>query len=396
MAVSTIRGNDSRFSTALIYIMGVLGVALTVFFGGELIRNLTGLGSKSGLDVGVTFGEAQVLVNDEIAGDTPLELSNIKPGNNVITVRNETRQYQTEIKFLPSKKDVVYTVGIERDLGTSDTFSSGWELWFDKEGSEDTIKVVSEPSGAAVFIDDAEVGKTPFSSSAITNGEYDLRVSSEGYESRAVRINIQKGYTLNVSMKLFPYPVPQVVNMFDGSESLYNVTLNNPSVTSDTQAWVKGLIYWNTTRGINVDGIGSNKGKVFDYFIDYKGGVFDADGNPVSTQDGMQKLKDLKRGAYLGTTSSGEGLTEEAKKALEMLSSAGVEVTASSATATIKPTPLGWLRVREGPSTTTKELTKVDTGTSYKVLENQGDWIKIKVSETIEGWVSSTYVQLSE
>jgi hypothetical protein len=395
MAVSTIRGNDSRLSTALIYVLGVIGVALTVFFGGELIRNLTGIGTKSGLDVDVTYGKAQVLVNDQVMGETPLELTNIKPGNNTIVVRNDSRQYQTDIKFLPSKKDVVYTVGIERDLGTSDLFSSGWELWFDKEGSEDTIKVVSEPSGASVFIDDSEVGKTPFSSSAITNGEYDLRLVYEGYESRAVRINIQKGYTLNVSMKLFPYPVPPVVNMFEGSQNLYNITLNNASVTSDTQAWVKGIIYWNTTRGINVDGVGSNKGNVFDYFIDYKGGIFDANGNPASKQEDLEKLKDLKRGAYLGDKSSGDGLTEEAKKALETLSSIGVE-TISSATAKIKPTPLGWLRVRETPSLTGAEITRVNTGESFSVLEDQGEWVKIRVSETIEGWVSSTYVEVSE
>lgn len=393
--MSTIRGNDSRLSTALIYVLGVIGVALTVFFGGELIRNLTGIGTKSGLDVDVTYGKAQVLVNDQVMGETPLELTNIKPGNNTIVVRNDSRQYQTDIKFLPSKKDVVYTVGIERDLGTSDLFSSGWELWFDKEGSEDTIKVVSEPSGASVFIDDSEVGKTPFSSSAITNGEYDLRLVYEGYESRAVRINIQKGYTLNVSMKLFPYPVPPVVNMFEGSQNLYNITLNNASVTSDTQAWVKGIIYWNTTRGINVDGVGSNKGNVFDYFIDYKGGIFDANGNPASKQEDLEKLKDLKRGAYLGDKSSGDGLTEEAKKALETLSSIGVE-TISSATAKIKPTPLGWLRVRETPSLTGAEITRVNTGESFSVLEDQGEWVKIRVSETIEGWVSSTYVEVSE
>ena len=395
MAVSTIRGNDSRFSTVLIYVLGVLGVALTVFFGGELIRSLTGLGTKSALDVDVTYGKAQILVNNQVSGDTPVELTNIKPGKNIITLRNETRQYQTEIKFLPSKKDVVYTVGVERDLGTSDVFSSGWDLWFDKEGSEDTIKVISEPTGAVVFIDNSEVGKTPFSSSAITNGEYDLRLVYEGYESRAVRINIQKGYTLNVSMKLFPYPVTPEVNMFEGSQNLYNITLSNPEVVSDTQTWVKGLIYWNTTRGINVDGVGSNKGGIFDYFIDYKGGIFDANGNPVSTQEDLEKLKDLKRGAYLGMSSSGDGLTEEAKKALEKLSAIGIE-TVETSTATIKPTPLGWLRVREAPSITSTEITRVNTGAEYNVLEEQEGWVKIKVSETVEGWVSATYVELSK
>jgi hypothetical protein len=395
MAVSTIRGNHSPFSTALIYILGVLGVALTVFFGGELITNLTGMGTKSALMVDVQNGSAQVLINDEVIGDTPLEANNIKPGVNTVTVENETRQYQTEIKFLPSKNDTVYTVGIVRDLGVSDTFSSGQELWFDKEGSENTIRVISEPSEATVYIDGSEVGKPPFSSAAITNGDYELKVSKEGYESIITRINVQRGYTLNVSVKLFPFPVTPIVQMFEGSEGLYNISIDNPVVTSDTQAWVKGVIYWNTTRGINVDNVGLNKEKVFDYFIDYKGGIFDMNGKAVISEEDFQRLRDLERGAYLGMPSLGEGLTEEARQALEELSSSGVDVVTTK-TATIKTTPLGWLRVREGPSTNSTELTRVDTGNTYNVLEETEGWVKIRVSNTIDGWVSATYVELSE
>ena len=395
MAVSTIRGNDSPFSTALIYFLGVLGVALTVFFGGELIRNLTGMGTKSALMVNVENGSAQVLINDEIIGDTPLEYKGIKPGVNNISIRNETRQYQTEIKFLPSKGDTVYTVGIVRDLGVSDTFSSGQELWFDKEGSENTIRVISEPSAAIVYIDGSEVGKTPFSSAAITNGDYELKISHDGYESISTRINIQKDYTLNVSAKLFPFPVTPIVQVFEGSEGLYNISIENPVVTSDTQSWVKGVIYWNLTRGVNIDNVGLNKEKVFDYFIDYKGGIYDINGKPVIIQEDFQRLKDLKRGAYLGIPSLGEGVTTEAREALEKLSEVGIEAVTTK-TAKIKTTPLGWLRVREKPSLNATEITRVNTGNTYNVLGEEEGWVKINVSETIEGWVSETYVELSE
>ena len=392
MAISTIRGNDSPFSTVLIYFLGVLGIALTVFFGGELIRNLTGLGGKSGLMVDVTSGEAQVLINDQIAGKTPFESKTIKSGNNTIIIRNETQQYQTNIKFLPSKKDVLYTVGIIRDLGVSDTFSSGQELWFDKDGATDTIRIVSEPSGAAIYIDGSEIGETPFSSSAITAGDYELKISYPGYESQTARINVQKDYTLNGSIKLFPYPATPVVEVFEGSPNLYNISLDNEVVTSNTEAWVKGLIYWNITRGINIDDVGLNKEKLFDYFVDYKGGIFDLDGNPVLTQQDFEKLKDLKRGAYLGRISDGEGLTQQAKEALDTLATFGV----ASKTATIKTTSLGWLRVRESPSLNGTEVTRVNSGNSYTVLAQEGDWVKIKVSDTVEGWVYSTYVDLSE
>ncbi len=100
-----------------------------------------------------------------------------------------------------------------------------------------------------------------------------------GYESSEARINVQEGYTLNVSIKMFPYPVNPVVRTFEDSENLYNISLDNPLVTSDPQSWVKGLIYWNITRGINVDGVGMNKEKIFDFFIDYKGVIYDSNGD---------------------------------------------------------------------------------------------------------------------
>jgi uncharacterized protein YgiM (DUF1202 family) len=42
------------------------------------------------------------------------------------------------------------------------------------------------------------------------------------------------------------------------------------------------------------------------------------------------------------------------------------------------------------------EIARVNSGESYKILERGEGWIKIKVSDTIEGWVSEAYVELSE
>ena len=393
MAVSTIRGKDNTFSTILIYFLGVLGIALIVFFGGEILRNLAGLGGNSGLTVQLTNGEADVYVNDKFVGKTPLESKNIKSGNNVVTIKNGSRQYQTSIKFLPSKKSMMHAVGIIRDLGVSDLFSSGQEFWFDRDNPSDSIRIVSEPSGATVSVDGTEVGKTPFASSVISPGDYELKISYPGYESQTARINVQSGYTLNGSIKMFPYPSSSVIKVFEGSQNLYDVSIDNTSVTSDTQAWVKGLLYWNTTRGLNLDGVGENKDRIFDYFIDYKGEIFNLDGNPVTSKQDFENLKDLKRGAYLGRTSDGSGLTNEAKDALKTLSNYGVVPTK---TATVKPTPLGWLRVRDSSSLNGTEISRVNTGQTFPVLEESVGWVKIKVSDTIEGWVSSSYVDLSE
>lgn len=392
MAVSTIRNDNKSFSTVLIYFLGILGIALVVFFGGEVFKYLGGFGGKAGLTVEVVNAEATVLINNKEVGKTPFESKNIKSGTNTITVKGTSSQYQTTIKFLPSKKGQTFAVGVVRDLGISDLFSSGQEFWFDKDNPNDTLRIVSEPSGASVFIDGSEIGKTPFSSASITTGDYELKISLDGYEAQTTRLNIQKGYTLNGSIKLFPYPVPSIVKAIEGSAGLYDASSDNTALTSDTQSWVEGILYWNKTRGINIDSVGLNKEKVFDYFIDYKGNIYSLDGDLVQTKEELENLKDIKRGAYLGRTSDGVGLPKEAKDALNTLSALGL----ATKTAKVLDTPTGWLRVRSEASLNGTEITQVTSGTSYNVLEEVTGWVKIKVSETITGWVSSAYVTLSE
>ena len=61
----------------------------------------------------------------------------------------------------------------------------------------------------------------------------------------------------------------------------------------------------------------------------------------------------------------------------------------------ILDTPTGWLRVREGPSTATKEITKVKPGEKYPLLDEEKGWFKIKLEDK-EGWVSGKYAEKKE
>lgn len=395
MAITTLQNNERSFPTFLIYALGIIGVGLVVFFGGQVLENWDNLKGKAGISVDVVGEPATVTIDNEANGKTPFTSKDLKPGTKKITIKNSTRQYQTQINFIPSSDKLVHLVGIIRDLGVSDFFSSGQEFWFEKENSGKGLVVISDPSDAKVSIDGFEVGKTPFSSN-ISPGDYEFTISAPGYETQKGRISVQKGYTLNGSIKLFPLPLNDNAKVFEGSKNLYDLSTGNNSISSDTQTWVKAIIYWNKNRGITIGNEVPDKNVFFSYYIDYQGNIFDYSGNLVNTTDSLNKLKDsLKdspRGAYLGRTSDGTGLTKEAKDALESLSGA----ITSGKTATIKQTPTGWLRVRDSASLSGTEISKVNTGTKYSVLEEKTGWVKIKVSDTISGWVSSDYVTLSE
>ena len=399
MSISTLQTIDRRqkrprFSNILIYLTAILVAVILVFFGKSLYSHLKKLGGKSAISVDVDHGRAEVYLNDESLGVTPLESEEIKPGTNKVTLKSSSRQYETTIKFLSNNDKYIHKVGIFRDLGVSDLFSSGQDLWFDESTSEVVLRIISDPPGASVYIDNTEIGKTPFTSSKLTEGDYDLRVESVGFAPQKARIRVQKGYTSNVSVKLFPMPVPSRVSSFEDSDNLYDVSSDNNQITSDTETWVKALIYWNQTRGVNLEDVGLNKDLVFDYYLDYKGSIFDARGSMVLTPEGLEELRGAERGVYLGRISDGAGLTEMAREALKNFKNSSVGE--DEPRVKILPTGTGWLRVRSAPSTGSSELAKVDVGNEYVLVESAEEWVKIRVSDILEGWVSKRYVETVE
>lgn len=372
-------------STIFLYVLALLGFGLIIYGAILIFGDFGNIRGKSALTANTLYGNAQVLIDDAPLGDTPYKSNEVKVGEHKITLKNPSTTYEVSIDFEPNTEAVLI-----RDLGVSSVFSSGQNYWFETGGNT-TVSVISEPTGGKVFIDNAEVGVTPYTTSNLTPGEYDLRVEIPNYESQVSRIAVLDKHKLNISLKLFPLPVPPTVTLLDGSSTLFDVSSSNPEVMADTAVWVKALNYWNTTRGINLSGLGVNKEPVFDFFIDYNGNVYNKDGNiipDVSTAE----LPSLEKGAYLGKLSDGLGLSAQAKTAFEKLGGAVI----SGKKATILETGTGWLRVRANAGTTGAEVTTVDVGDEFAILEEATGWVKIQVSEGVEGWVSSTYVTISE
>lgn len=59
----------------------------------------------------------------------------------------------------------------------------------------------------------------------------------------------------------------------------------------------------------------------------------------------------------------------------------------------IKQTPLGYLRIREKPTVSSKEIGQVSTGDELVVVEEVPGWIKIKLKDNQEGYISTQYIQ---
>ena len=49
--------------------------------------------------------------------------------------------------------------------------------------------------------------------------------------------------------------------------------------------------------------------------------------------------------------------------------------------------------MRNGPGTNFGEVARVKTGEEYTIVDEQGNWYKISVDGSTEGWVSSQFAQ---
>ena len=378
--------NKSNLSSILSVLLPIAGVAVIIFLGYKVLGNFGVVNTKATLSADSEYGEAQVLVDGKEVGTTPINGLEVNSGENKVRMENDHITYEVVIDFL-AKPSRTFEVALVRDLGVSEVFSAGKNLWFKEKDSSSILSVISDPDEATVYVDNNKVGTTPFSTSELTPGEYTLRVTKAGYESQSSRISIDEDYQLNVSTKLFPQPVSSTVSTLADSTNIYDVASDNSLITSDPQDWADAIIYWNQTRGIELSGVGLNKELVFDYFIDYNGNVYGEQGDQVQSAD---ELGSVQKGAYLRRISEGPGLSDAAKQALETFEILGGK------TATINFTGTGWLNVRSTPSLNGDILTKADVGNSYSVLEESNDWVKIKVSEDVQGWVSGTYVTITE
>lgn len=99
---------------------------------------------------------------------------------------------------------------------------------------------------------------------------------------------------------------------------------------------------------------------------------------PLSTPEPTQTAQTLLAGS--ASTSS------EPKTATGQTVNTGSQVL-------ILNTETGWLNIREGPGATFGIIKKVNPGETYEFLEQQGDWTKIKLSETEVGWGASRYMR---
>lgn len=64
-------------------------------------------------------------------------------------------------------------------------------------------------------------------------------------------------------------------------------------------------------------------------------------------------------------------------------------------TVTILDTPNGFLRVRSGAGTNFPEITRINSGETFDLIEEENGWMEIKIDEATTGFISSEFAEIN-
>jgi len=366
----------------LLLFVGIIALSAVGFF---VFKNFKTIAPSASLLVETPQTAAQVFLDDQLLDQSPLQKDDLSSGEHTLKLISDEQIYQTKLTLLGGTQTVV-----RREFGPADIFGSGEVLWFEKTGDPATISVTSDPDGVRIKIDGKDFGETPVLIEDVEPGTHDLHLSKEFFETRKITIKIEDNYQLRISSKLALNPLPRSeakeINFGDEKITVYNLSLGTTTLVTDAASLAKGVIYWIKTRGL---GTGQIK---LDYFVDAEGIIYNPDGEAfdLETFDGEQ-VETIAVG-FLGNVGD-EDLSAQAKASLILLTTRVLKTPPLVDWAKILPTGVGWLRVRAEPSLSGSEVTKVNVGEKFLLLEEKTGWVKIKLTDGSEGWVSADFVE---
>lgn len=226
------------------------------------------------------------------------------------------------------------------------------------------INVLSMPSGATVYLDGVEAGETPFEDKNLTPKEYAVKIEKADLVWQG-KIKLTSGTVTVLSRDLAK----------DFSSSSGETLMLERG---------QGLTVISSPDGASVEINGKFYGN-----------------SPVSIKlPGGEYLLTLSRPNYLNRSirvnlPEGYKLVVFADMALSEADLTAVQTSPITQTpeVLVKDTPTGFLRVRDKPALSGKEIAQVKPGDTLILLEELSSWYRVRLSDGSEGYVSSLYVE---
>lgn len=232
------------------------------------------------------------------------------------------------------------------------------------------ISILSEPSGATVYLNGMQVGQTPWGGKDLDIGDYLIKIE-KGQASWQGRAKLTGGTVTVVTRDIATDSASSAGEVLTLDKGKGLTIISNPS---DSLVEIDGQPYGKTPVTVDI------KSGEHAILVNHQGYL------PRSFSADLPDNFNLTVSVDLASTEA-----DLAAAALPSLSP--VPVIAQTPTVSVKQTPTGFLRVRDKPNLNGKEIDQVKPGESLILLEELGSWDRIRLSDGREGFVSSAYVE---
>lgn len=168
----------SKFKQALVTALAVNFLAAAM----PLVAQTVPQGAEVRVETSPTG--AQILLNGEIRGSSPVTISDIPPGMHIFSARRSAHITARQSIELRSGDRIVINMNLDPVLGL--------------------LLVESEPPGAELFINDAARGRTPRLITDLPVGDYRFTFKATGYQDRNVDVNVRDRTPQRITTTLVP------------------------------------------------------------------------------------------------------------------------------------------------------------------------------------------------
>lgn len=242
-------------------------------------------------------------------------------------------------------------------------FSDKWAKTFFGIKQTSGISILSQPADATVFLNDKQAGQTPYEDKNLETGEYVIRVIKDKV-SWTGKVKLTPGTVTVVNRDLAEEQSSSAGETLTLDKGKGLTVISHPT-ESDIE--IDGKSYGKTPLTLNLD---SGEHTLLVSHANY-----------------------LKRSIQADLPSN-YNLTVSVDLALSEadLTTISTPVMTQTPELVVKSTPTGFLRVRDKASLDGKEIGQVKPGEKLVLLEELGDWDRVRLSDNTEGYVASSYV----
>lgn len=226
------------------------------------------------------------------------------------------------------------------------------------------ISITSIPDEATVFLDEKEVGKTPFEDKDLDVKEYTVKLEKDraSWQGR-VKLIAQ------------------------------TLTIVNRDLAEDQASSSGEILTLDRGRGITIVSNPSDSG------VEIDGNFFGKTPISINLTPGEHTIlvshPNYFKRSFMANLPENFNLTVSVDLALSEadLTTISAPVITQTPEVIVKDTPTGFLRVRDKASLSGKEIAQVKPGDKLILLEELTNWDRVRLSDGTEGFVSSTYVE---